>query len=301
MQRRHVYGAGIALAGVFLAGVQTVQGLQQSTRGIVFAFEAVPFVLVALTLTYAGYWLARQPHLDPDAARILSWGVGGAVLFASLAALLLFGQRVFLGTLDRAAVVAMDHLTVGSVVGVVVGLYDARGRKRRRDLEAERDRVEAFGNKAADVNNYGRALNECSDVDEVSALCIQGIQALLGVSEVAVLAIDGDDTSVVDDTTLNVERASLELLGRRARGGERATVVTSDDLPEAVTTRANAVVSLELTGTDERSFVLVALAPETTVAEEDVQLLELLASHAGTAIDGVLAHERTDDRHAAAE
>lgn len=293
MERRHIYGGGIATAGLFFAIVQLVHGLQQTTRGLVLAFEAGPFVLVALTLTYAGYWLATNAEFETDLTRVLTWGAGGMVLFASVGALQLFSQRVFLGTLDRAAYVAIDFLTVGAVVGVLVGLYDARGQRRRRELKRERDRIEAFGNKAADVNNYGSALNTCSSVDEVSALAIQAMQALLGLSEVAVLALTDDDVEVVDDTILNVSPETLASLGRDASAAERATVVTHEEVPSSLTDRAEAVISLELATVEGGTFVLVALAPDrTTFAEEDIQLIELLASHAGTAIASI--YRRSD-------
>jgi len=290
MQRRHIYGAGIAIVGLFLAVVQIYHGAQQSPTWLIFTFEAGPFVLVALTLPYAGYWLATRPAYEQDITRILAWGVGGVVLFVSVGALLLFGQRVFLGTLERASYVAMDHVTVGAVVGVLVGLYDAQGRRRRRELQQERNRVESFANKAADVNNYGRALNRSDSVDEVSALCIQAMQTLLGVSEVALLTFTDESVDVVDDTILNVSTETLATLGERARGQERATVVTHDDVPGEIGDRAESVLSLEITAIEGTSFVLVALAPADAIfADEDGQLMELLASHSGTAIDSIHA------------
>lgn len=288
MARRHLYGGGIAVAGVFLAAVQLWHGLEQTGRGIVLAFEAGPFVLVALTLPYAGYWLATNEAFERDMHRILLWGAGGIVLFVSVGALLLFSQRVFLDTLDRAAYVAIDHVTIGAVVGTLVGLYDARSRQTYRDLERERDRVEAFGNKAADVNNYGRALNRCASVDEVSALCIEAMQNLLGVSEVAVLAIEDESVTVIDDTILNVSETTLASMGERARDAERASVVTHDAVPAELNERATAVVTVEMSARADTAFVLVALTTDETAFEtEDIQLLELLTAHAGTAIDGI--------------
>jgi hypothetical protein len=288
MERRHLYGGGIAVTGVFLAAVQLWHGLEQTGRGIVLAFEAGPFVLVALALTYVGYWLTTEDSVENDIPRIIAWGLGGTVLFISIGALLLFSQRVFLDTLDRAAYVAFDHGTIGAVVGLLVGLYDARSRQTYRELERERDRIESFGNKAADVNNYGRALNQCDSVDEVSALCIQAMQALLGVSEVAVLALEDDAATVIDDTILNVSEETLASLGERARDAERATVVTHEGVPDELSERATAIVTVEMTAQSETSFVLVALTRADTAFEtEDIQLLELLTAHAGTAIDGI--------------
>jgi GAF domain-containing protein len=291
MQRRHLSGGGLAAAGLLIAVIQVFHGLRQSTRPLVLLFETVPFVLVALTLSYAGYWLASNEQFDADVGRVLAWGGGGVVLFVSVGALQLFSQRVFLGTLDRASYVAIDFVTVGAVVGILVGIYDARSRQTLRELERERDRIEAFGNKAADVNNYGRAVNQCGSVDEVSALCIQAMQALLGVSEVAVLALS-EETAVIDDTILNVSEETLRSLGDRAGDGERATVVTHGDVPASLVDRTNAVVSVEITTVGETSFVLVALAgSDARFEEEDVQLLELLTAHAGTAIDGIYARQ----------
>jgi len=295
MNRRQLAGGGIAVVGVLLTVIQVFHGLQQTTRPLVLAFEAGPFALVALTLLYAGYWLETNEQFERDVTRIIGWGVGGVVLFASVGALQLFSQRVFLGTLARASYVAIDFVTVGAVVGVLVGIYDARNRQSLRDLERERDRVEAFGNKAADVNNYGRAVNQCDSVDEVSALCIQAMQALLGVSEVAVLVLDGE-SAVIDDTILNVSEETLRSLGERAAGGGRATVVTHEDVPEPLADRTNAVVSVEITAVDGVSFVLVALAgADASFEEEDVQLLELLTAHAGTAIDGIYADADSEE------
>jgi hypothetical protein len=295
MARRHLYGGGIGVTGLFLAAVQLWHGLEQTGRGLVLAFEAGPFVLVALSLVYAGYWLARADDLEADSPRILAWGAGGVVLFVSVGALLLFSQRVFLDTLNRAAYVAIDHVTIGAVVGVLIGLYDARNQQTYRELERERDRVEAFGNKAADVNNYGRALNQCSSVDEVSALCIQAMQALLGVSEVAVLTLEEDVVTVIDDTILNVSGETLAGLGERACGAERAAVVTHEDVPDELSERATAVVTVEMSARTDTAYALVALTrADTAFGTEDIQLLELLTAHAGTAIDGITARPAAD-------
>jgi hypothetical protein len=98
MEQRHGFGVGIVLSGLVLAAVQTLHGVQQSDRPLVFAFEAGPFVLIALALAYAGVWLARNEQFDPDLERILAWGMGSTLLFASVAALMLFSQRITLGT-----------------------------------------------------------------------------------------------------------------------------------------------------------------------------------------------------------
>jgi hypothetical protein len=122
----------------------------------------------------------------------------------------------------------------------------------------------------------------------VSALCIEAMQNLLGVSEVAVLAIEDESVTVIDDTILNVSETTLASMGERARDAERASVVTHDAVPAELNERATAVVTVEMSARADTAFVLVALTTDETAFEtEDIQLLELLTAHAGTAIDGI--------------
>lgn len=285
MERRYVYGGGIALAGTVLVIVQLVQGFQQSGRPVVFAFQSAPFILVALALAFTGLWLSRQERYEPDLPGILAWGVGSTVLFASVGALQLFSQQVTLGTLEGAEFTAINFVTVGAVVGVLVGLYDARSRDRKRDLEAQKARIEAFGNKAADINNYGRELNRCSSLAQISGLCIQGMQALLGLHEVAFVLTDKGDAEIVNNTVVNVSDETLLRIARGAVSNEKATVVEEGEV-DGLGPRAGDALSILVTGAADSSVVLVAFTDESTAfEEEDIQLLELMVAHAGTAIE----------------
>lgn len=296
MERRYGYGSGIALTGLVLAAIQALHGVEQAStvpgatgteQTIVLAVEAGPFVLVALALSYAGYWLATSEACEPDLPRILAWGVGSTLLFVSVSALMLFSQRVTLGTLDRSAFVAMDLVTVGAVVGVLVGLYDARSRQRRRDLQRQHDRVEAFANKAADVNNYGQALNRSESVDEISGLCIQGIGVLLGISDVAVLAVDEDGVELLDTTLQDVAARDLATLAAEARESDPASVVTTGTT-EGLPDRVQRTLSINLGEHGGLAFVAIAaVSDDVAFEEEDLKLTELLASHAETALSAV--------------
>ena len=240
MQRCTLYGGSLGAAGLLLAGTQLLQGIQQvegfdgGDRAIVYAFETVPFVLIGLALAFVGYWLTTQPAYEPDLPRIVAWGVGSSLLFASVAALILFSQQVTANSLTGGKYVAMNQITVGAVVGVLVGLYDARSRQGQRELAAERDRVEQFAQKAADVNNYGRELNRSDSLDEVSSLCIQGIQAFLDVTEVAVVATDADDHEFLDNTVVSAADETLFELANDALDQEPASAVTVEEPPDAL-------------------------------------------------------------------
>lgn len=293
MQRRTLYGGSLGAAGLLLAGIQLLQGIQQvegfdgGDRAIVYAFETVPFVLIGLALAFVGYWLTTQPAYEPDLPRIVAWGVGSTLLFASVAALILFSQQVTANSLTGGEYVAMNQVTVGAVVGVLVGLYDARSRQGQRELAAERDRVEQFAQKAADVNNYGRELNRSDSLDEVSSLCIQGIQAFLDVTGVAIVATDADDHEFLDNTVVSAADETLFELANDALDQEPASAVTVEDPPDALDAPTD-LLSMLVTAHDDSSIVLLAFVDESNALEiEDVQLLEMLVAHAATAVDRI--------------
>lgn len=292
MARRHVAGAAIAVVGLGLSVLQAAHAFYQTAIPVAQLIEAGPFVLLALALAYAGYWLATAAELEPDAFRVLAWGGGGAALFLAVSALTPFGQNVATDSLQRGAFLATDLVTVGAVAGVIVGLYDARSRNRRRELATERDRVRTFANRAADVNHYGRALNQCADVDDVAALLVQAVGSLLDLGEAVVLEAGDEGFRVVESTVADVSVEDLAALAERTADADQATVETyTEDLPPAVAERTGAVVGLLVTDTVGPPVVVLALGDEGAVADETVQLFELLVAHAGTALDGIYAIE----------
>ncbi|MFW6435448.1 MAG: hypothetical protein ACOCY1_03615, partial [Halovenus sp.] len=279
-------------SGVVLTGIQSIQGRQQlreigslsvPDQLLAFGFGTAPFLLIALALVYVGYWLGRQPVYEPYLGQIVGWGVGSAVLFAAVGALLLFNQQIAMNTLEQGQYIVMNQVTVGAVVGVLVGIYDARGRARQQELEHERDRIETFAGKAADINNYGRELNRAASIEEVSALCIEGLQTLLGLTETGFVVIDGAERRVVNSTIVAVDEERLGDLAAEATEQDRATVELRDG-----TERADQLLSMLVTAHDDSAVVLLAVTGETTAfADEDIQLVELLVSHAGTALDRI--------------
>ncbi|QSG08305.1 putative membrane protein [Halapricum desulfuricans] len=295
MQRRELFGGAIAFAGAILVLVQFVQGIQQldgfegQTGAVVFAVETVPFLFVAGALVYIGYWLTDQSEYEQELPRIAGWGVASAVLFASVSALVVFSQqaRPTVDVLGLAPAIAINHVTVGAVVGVLVGLYDARGLAHQRALETERDRIEQFANKAMDVNTYGRELTRSDSIDAVSALCIQALQGLLGLTEAAFVVVGGEDSRIVDSTVVGVSDEGLVELASRSREQEPTTVVIHESIPDSLEERADGAITLRITDLDGASAVLLALTDDLEFNDEDVQLLELLLAHAATALDAV--------------
>jgi hypothetical protein len=289
MRERSIYGGVLAIVGLVLVVIQVLHGFQQDFgNDVVLVVDVLPFALAALTLTYTGFWLATNEGFEDYLPVVFAWGAGGSVLFAAVAALLIFGQNVTLGTLDRAVFVAVDNITVGVMVGVLVGLYDARSRRRLDDLRHQRDRIEAFGNRAADVNNYGRALGQATTLDEVSALCVQALGTLLGVTRVAVVDVGREDLRVLD-STLAASDEDLVRAVEAARDQDPASIVVWDtDPPVEVGTDAGPLVTITVGDAGPRTVYIVAVAPRGTVFEdENVELTELLVGHVATALGHV--------------
>lgn len=294
MHHRTVVGGLVGAHGGVLAGMQVVHGLELTGGPVAFAFEAGPFVLLAATLPYVGYWLIAHEEVEPDALRILGWTVGALLLFAAIGALLLFSQRVAFGTLAGASSLTVDTITVGSVVGAMVGLYDARSRDQRRELAAQRDRIEDFANTAADVNNYGRALSQADSIRDVSALCIEALQVMLGVDESAVARVEGDTVEVIDSTIVGVEEDAVADLVRLGLEGEVTSVELRHDLPNGLADHAAATITVCVYAVADTAVVIVALDDDVDFADEDLQLLELLASHAEVTLDDLVGPASTE-------
>lgn len=290
MQRRHLYGATFGVTGAVLAIVQVAHAIQQTDVPVAIIVDGVPFALLGLSLSFVGYWLATREEFEAELARIAAWAVGGTVLLAAVAALTLFSRQVATGTLERAVYVTADSLTVGAVAGTVVGLYDARSQRHRRELENERDRSEAFARKAADLNNYGRALAQATTVEEVSAYCIEGVSSLLGYDRTAFFEVDGEETSVVSSTLVDEEVDVARRVAREATDEESIIAIREDsDLPPPTD-----MLTIRLESTADRTGVLVAIRDDDeTLTEEDEQLLQLLASHTSMVLDQI--YRRNDE------
>ncbi|RLM40378.1 hypothetical protein [Haloarcula sp. Atlit-120R] len=282
MNQRLLTGAALALSGVVLAAIQVLHAVQQTRIPVAVAVDALPLAAMGLAIAYAGVWLARDTTFEGAASRVAAWAAGGTVTFAAVAALLLFSQRVTSGSLARASYVTVDLVTVGALAGVLVGLYDARSRSRLRELAAERDRIEAFAGKAADVNNYGRAIASAPSVDGVAAFVVEAFGTMTGMEETAVIRLRDGDAVALANTIRTVPVDAVGSLAREVRTQQQGEVTVHDrpfavDFPESVTDCVSAVV---LDDADTTTVVLSVTTDETTVGEEDTKLLELIVSHA---------------------
>ncbi|RXK51298.1 hypothetical protein [Halorientalis pallida] len=291
MQRR-LQGSAIAAVGLLLAAVQVAHATARTVTTVGFLVDLVPFLAMAAAITFAGIWVARSPDYVEYGTVVGAWTVGGAVAFAAITALILFSLNVAIETFDvfgAAPYVAVDNVTAGMLAGVLVGIYDVRSRIDREELKRQRDRIETFANRAADTNHYGRALNECATMDEVSSLCVEAATTLVQFHDVAFVERRGGFATLVESTIAGVDQETIAELAGLAAGAEPATVDThEDELPSGLPDDVERVVTILVTETDNATTALVALdRGDTAVTEETRSLLEMLVAHAGTALETI--------------
>jgi len=197
MQYRPVIGGGLAVTGLLLAAIQLLQLTQLPGSSATLAFNTLPFVLVAAAISFTGVAIARDETYETYATRIIAWGVGSAVGFVAVFVL-------STGSTEQAGLTlllgAVDAGTAGGLAGLLIGLYDV---KNRRTLAT----VEAFADKLDGLNQYGKVLNQSTDIESVSALCIEVVEFVLGGDGAVFLTDHSGAFEPVSSTVLEADTA----------------------------------------------------------------------------------------------
>ncbi|MFB6163895.1 MAG: hypothetical protein ABEJ31_01940 [Haloarculaceae archaeon] len=288
--QRQITGGALAVAGLAVSAGQVALALSATPSAVGRVVAGGPFVLMALAVAFVGGWLASGADGLERPTLVVGWAVVGAVVAASTAALVTFAANVSVPRTPAWAVgptVGVDAATAGLLGGSLIGIYDAQRRARLAALERERDRTERFANRAADLNNYGRALNETESLPEVSALCVEAGETLVDLRGSAFVTYRDGAATVVDGTIAGVDADAIAALADRAADQEPATVaVHTADLPDALGADVASVATIPVArGPDHPTAVIVALGRgEEPLPPETRSLLELLVSHAGTAL-----------------
>jgi PAS domain S-box-containing protein len=131
-----------ALSGAILSVVHADQVLARtSVTGVVV--ETAPPLVASLGLLAAGGWfVARRPDADV-VARVDRWLVAGG-LGALVVGLWTSGHFLLTGASARhLPTVVGGNVTAGMLLGLVLGLYDVRARRRKSQVEYTRKRARA--------------------------------------------------------------------------------------------------------------------------------------------------------------
>jgi len=153
-----------------------------------------------------------------------------------------------------------------------------------------------FARQVADLNKYGQALNQCATADEVVSLTLEAITLLFDFTDVTLVEVRGCDCRVVGSTNpaLSDGDQPTPLAERAADSGETLTETDGSariDDDSAVT----AAVAVPAVIVDEPIAVIVVRSTAVDeFDEEHVRPMEILASHAATAISNIRSHERLE-------
>lgn len=156
-----------------------------------------------------------------------------------------------------------------------------------------------FARQVADLNKYGQALNRCDSVDEVVSLTLEAMSLLFEFSYSSFVEVRDGDLRVVHSTNPHfspgdppseVARRAKETGETVAEQGELARVT-----PDSAVIGALAVPARM--GEEVTAVLVTRSRTVETFGDEVVRPMEILASHAATAISNIRSRERLERAH----
>lgn len=190
------WGVVIALIGFVLTRVTVTLAAQESAVQFLFA-GIVPLVL-GLSLTAFGIILTVGAYDRALLRRTALWALAGTGGMAILVVLTLLGSRPGLSTMAefRQQTYLSNFLIGGAVGGTLTGLYAARNRRHRQDLQRQANRLVLLNRLLRD-----KVIN--------SATAIKGHASVLadGEREESLAVIDGQADDIIE-TVENVKYLS---------------------------------------------------------------------------------------------
>ncbi|WP_372479097.1 GAF domain-containing protein [Halomicrobium sp. HM KBTZ05] len=153
-----------------------------------------------------------------------------------------------------------------------------------------------FARQVADLNKYGQALNRCESVEEVVSMTLEAMSLLFDAADNTFVEVRNDDLQVVHSTNpaLSVGEAPTSV-ARRAYESRTTEVASGADARVAADTETTAALAVPATIVDEVTAVLVMRSTSRSEFDDAVvRPMEILASHAATAISNIRSRERLE-------
>ncbi|WP_336358086.1 sensor histidine kinase [Haloarcula sp. CGMCC 1.6347] len=156
-----------------------------------------------------------------------------------------------------------------------------------------------FARQVADLNKYGQALNRCESVDEVVSLTLEAMSLLFEFSYSTFVEVRDDDLRVVHSTNPNlVQGESPSDLARRAQEAGETVVEQGTDAAVTADSDVTGALAVPARMGDEVTAVLVTRSQTVEeFGDEYVRPMEILATHAATAISNIRSRERLERAH----
>jgi len=279
MQYRSAIGGGLVFVGVLLGVLQGLQYLRFPAASTTLLFNTAPFVLVSAAIVFTGVTIVCDDAYGEFATLIITWGVGSAVAFVAVFTLITGTSQQDGLTLLFGAV---DAGSAGGLAGLLIGLYDAQSRQTLATVERSADKLKG-------LNKYGKVLNESSNVESVSALCIEVLEFVLDSDGAVFVHGDGEAFRIVDTTLPDVDIDGA--LGRAAReaseGDKLQTLTDGAGFAELRSGEPGSTMAIPIPY-GEGTVVLFAVYYDIDEPDSrNVDRFEILASHAATALSSV--------------
>lgn len=155
-ERRRAAGSGLVTGlGLSFLVVHVTNAVRPGEDPWSFALGFVFPTLMAATLTAIGILLLRGRTMG-SALRVGAWSFVGATT-ASIAGIIISLYQISEGaTLTNVTYVISNVATYGGIMGVVIGMYNARHAETQRRLDTEQHRASALGNRLSVLNRVLR-------------------------------------------------------------------------------------------------------------------------------------------------
>jgi len=153
-----------------------------------------------------------------------------------------------------------------------------------------------FARQVADLNKYGQALNRCETVEEVVSLTLEAMSLLFQFSYSTFIEVRDGELEVVHSTNPRLTPGGEPGgVARRALDTGETVVATGDDAGMTADSDVTATLAVPAQVGGEVTAILVTRSTSVdTFGDEYSRPLEILASHAATAISNIRSRERLE-------
>lgn len=153
-----------------------------------------------------------------------------------------------------------------------------------------------FARQVADLNKYGQALNRCETVEEVVSLTLEAMSLLFQFSYSTFIEVREGELAVVHSTNPRLTQGGKPgAVAREAFESGETVVTTGSEAGLASDSDVTATLAVPAQVGGEVTAILVTRSTSVdTFGEEYSRPLEILASHAATAISNIRSRERLE-------
>jgi len=153
-----------------------------------------------------------------------------------------------------------------------------------------------FAKQVADLNKYGQALNSCETVEEVVSLTLEAVSLLFDFSSATLIEVRTNGPEVIESTNPNLTAGDLPSdVGRRAVETKETITETGAKAGVTADSAVTATLAVPAKIVDDVVVVLVIRSKSVgEIGEEYATPLEILASHAATAISNIRSRQQLE-------